>query len=111
MYVKRPKSFAKFLRGTSRRLSPLAPLSQHRNVFNTNLGKRTLGMPDTQKFGPQTFPKYKADIFDMVQNALEENNMTKAKVYMWKSVIEIVGRKRNCLSMKNLQKPHKQSQN
>ena len=45
-------------------------------------------MPDTQKFGPQTFPKYKADIFDMVQNALEENNMTKAKVYMWKSVID-----------------------
>ena len=27
----------------------LAPLSLHGNVFNTNQGKRTLGMPDTQK--------------------------------------------------------------
>ena len=33
----------------------LASLSQHRNVFNTNPGKRTLGMLDTQKFRPKTF--------------------------------------------------------
>ena len=85
-------SFAKFFKGTSRRLSPvfffiqnsldpswlsssnglyssnflflcnshfhgscLAPLWQHRNVFNTNPGKRTLGVLDTQKFEPKTF--------------------------------------------------------
>ena len=41
----------------------LALLSQPENFFNTN---------------KRQFYKYKADSFDMIQNALEDNNMDKA---------------------------------
>ena len=58
----------------------ISPLSQHRNVLNTNPGRRTLGMLDAQKFGRNS------DTIDMIQNALEENNMDKATVYKWKKV-------------------------
>ena len=46
----------------------------------------------------------KADTFDMIQQAFEENNMDKATVYTWakkgKSVMKSVGRKRKCVSRK-----------
>ena len=48
------------------------------------------GTPDVEHLGCSIhkneclkLSKYQADTFDMIQNALEANNMNKATVYMW----------------------------
>ena len=92
-----------------------APLPHHGNFFNSNQRKRTLsGLPIHKELGPK-FSKYKADTFDMIQNAFEENDMNKATCQstQWvkneNTLMNSVVRKRKCLSRKNPRRPPKQS--